>query len=216
MSRRAWAAAMIALAPAFCTAAAAANDMAAAPPNSAPAEVPANAANSMGLLLLAVVVNGRDTGKIGEFVERDGVLLARPAELEVLGFRVPQAAANPNGLVSLQDLPGLQYRLDRTAQSLFVTAANAALLPALLRAGDTAGSPIAVQSGIGATLNYDLVATRAASQTSLSGQFDLRAFSHWGVASTGLLVYPQGTEQSPNGAYQAVRLDSTWTLSHPD
>src|SRR5207302_4033476 len=175
MSRHAWAVAIIALAPAFCTGAAAANDMVAAPPNSAPAEVPANAANSMGLLLLAVVVNGRDTGKIGEFVERDDALLARPAELEALGFRAPEAAANPDGLVPLSALPGLQYHLDRTVQTLFVTAPNAALLPALLRSGDTAGSPIAVQSGIGATLNYDLVATRAGSQNTLSGQFDLRA-----------------------------------------
>src|SRR5438105_5038133 len=213
MSRHAWAVAIIALASAFCTGAAAATDITAAPPNSAPAEVPANAANSMGLLLLAVVVNGRDTGKIGEFVERDGALLARPAELQALGFHAPEVGATPDGLVPLQALPGLQYRLDRTAQTLFVTAPNAALLPALLRPGDTVGSPIAVQSGIGATLNYDLVATGAGSQNTLSGQFDLRAFSRWGVASTGLLVYPQGTEKSPNGAYQAVRLDSTWTLA---
>ncbi len=40
-------------------------------------------------LLLEVVVNGYSTGKIGEFVMRDGALHARPEELRDLGIRVP-------------------------------------------------------------------------------------------------------------------------------
>src|SRR2546423_12021335 len=109
MNRHAWAAAIIALAPVYCTGALAADDMAAAPPNPAPAEAPANAANAMGLLLLlAVVINGQDTSKIGEFVERDGTLFARPQELEALGLRTAGVAAGRDGLVPLTQLPGGQ------------------------------------------------------------------------------------------------------------
>ena len=43
-------------------------------------------------LLLEVVVNGNATGKIGEFVQRDSELLARPTELRELGFRVSEPA----------------------------------------------------------------------------------------------------------------------------
>ena len=85
--------------------------------------------------MLEVIVNGRDTSKIGEFVERDGMVFARPQELEALGFRVPAGAAAPDGLVPLASLPGMQYRVERTSQSLLVTAPDAALLPALLGSG---------------------------------------------------------------------------------
>lgn len=216
MNRHAWAAAIIALAPVSCTGALAADDMAAAPPNPAPAEAPANAANAMGLLLLAVIINGQDTGKIGEFVERDGVVLARPAELDALGFRTPQAPTTPDGLLPLSAIAGVQYRIDRAAQTLIVTAPDAALTPALLGSG-AAAQIIPVQSSIGATLNYDLVGTRVGAENTVAGQFDLRGFSSWGVASTGLLVSPRATdENSANSGYQAVRLDSTWTFSDPD
>src|SRR5258706_13528300 len=63
--------------------------------------------------LLEVVVNGYPTGKIGEFVVRDDVLLAHPGELHELGFRVPDLIlANPETLVSLSSLSGLTYKLD--------------------------------------------------------------------------------------------------------
>src|SRR5205823_12434519 len=141
--------------------------------------------------------DGRDTCKIGEFVERDGMVFPRPQEFGALGFRVPAGAAVPDGLVPLASLPGMQYRVERTSQSLLVTAPDAALLPALLGSGSATGAMIPVQSGIGATLNYDLVGTRAGGQNTVSGQFDLRGFSPWGVPSSGLLFYPQATEQSP-------------------
>src|SRR5690348_15635463 len=117
MNRRAWATAVIALAAVYCRGALAADDMAAVPPNPAPAEAPANAANAMGFLLLAVIINGQDTGKIGEFVERDGAVLARPEELDALGFRTPQVPTTPDGLLPLSAIVGVQYRIDRAAQT---------------------------------------------------------------------------------------------------
>ena len=44
-------------------------------------------------LLLEVLINGHSTGKIGEFTMHRGKLMARPAELTDLGFRLPESIA---------------------------------------------------------------------------------------------------------------------------
>ena len=49
----------------------------------------------------------------------------------------------------------------------------------------------------------------------MSGLFDLRGFSPWGVASSGVLVSPDPSAVAPN-SYRPVRLNSNWTLSNPD
>lgn len=208
MSRTALAALLIGAGPALC----------AAPGICAtPAGVAAPAAQSApedSTLLLQVFVNGHDTGKIGEFIERKGALLIRTEELQELGFRLPQGSTGPDALVPLTSLPGLQYRIDTTTQTLMAIAPNEILQPELLLAGASAAPPVPVESGLGATLNYDVIGTRSGGQNSAGGQFELRGFSNQGVASTNLLVFPlqSGTQTS----YRAVRLDSTWTLSDPD
>ena len=166
-------------------------------------------------LLLDVVVNAYPLGKIGEFVRRDGKLFARAAELKDLGIRVPASIPSGDGtLVPLASLPGVATRLDQAAQKLFVTAANDKLLPELVQAGAGEGPPTSykVESGIGATLDYDLSGTLSNGQRSASGLFDLRAFSPWGVASTGVLAIAG----SGRGAYSAVRLDTTYVFSDPE
>ena len=176
-------------------------------------------------LLLEVVVNGYPTGKIGEFVQRDGVLYATRANLRDLGFRVPDATAETKDkLVKLADLPDFSARLDAPTQTLHVTAGARRLLPELLEAaGTTPGSGGTVESGIGATLNYDVTASStdplalgsAGTPGVGSGLFDFRAFSPWGVLSNGLLAYV-GTNPTGYGGYSAIRLDSTYVYSDPD
>jgi outer membrane usher protein len=176
-------------------------------------------------LLLEVVVNGYPTGKIGEFVQRDGVLYATRANLRDLGFRVPEATAETRDkLVKLGDIPDFAARLDAPTQTLHVTAGARRLLPELLEAaGTTPGSGGTVESGIGATLNYDVTASStdplalgsAGTPGVGSGLFDFRAFSPWGVLSNGLLAYV-GTNPTGYGGYSAIRLDSTYVYSDPD
>src|SRR5471030_2580997 len=116
-------------------------------------------------LLLEVEVNGYSTGKIGEFTMRNGALLARRDELRDLGFRIPDTLAfGSDSLIALSDLPGFASRLDQATQTLYVTAANNRLLPALLRVGATPDASKAVESGTGATLDYDITGTSAGSQ----------------------------------------------------
>jgi outer membrane usher protein len=179
------------------------------------AAAPGRAATDAALLL-EVVVNGYDTGKVGEFVLRDGKLFARPAELRDLGFRVSDAAlSTSDGLIAIADLSGVTSRLDQANQTLYATAAADRLLPALLQAGAAAGNGAKVESGTGAMLGYDIAASQVGGQNVASGLFDLRGFSPWGVVSTGLLANA-GASLNNNGSYSAIRLDSTYVYSDPE
>lgn len=166
-------------------------------------------------LALDVVVNGHPIGKIGEFILRDGALYARPDELRVLGFKVPDSVvATEDNLILISRLPGVTTRLQMATQTLEVKAANASLLPVLLQAGAGARAG-PVESGLGATLNYDITGTSVGSQTVSSGAFDLRAFSPWGVVSSTFLGYA-GDSPSGIGQNTVIRLDASYAFSDPD
>ncbi len=162
-------------------------------------------------LQLEVTLNGFPTAKIGEFIQRDGELFARPAELAELGIRVPAVAA-PDGLMALSAIAGLGWQLDPAAQTLALTAGAGLLIPSVLR-GTARPEPHApIESGTGATLNYDLVGNSAAGRVWGNGFFDLRGFSPFGVASTSLLAY---AGSGPSGKNDAIRLDSGFAYADP-
>src|SRR5262249_30551722 len=143
-------------------------------------------------------------------------LFARAEELRDLGFRLPPRLAAGNGdLVALADIPDFAARLDRSTQTLYVTAGFDALLPVLLRAGVSAAQDYQVESGIGTTLNYDVIGTSVNGRQFGSGLLDLRAFSPVGVLSTDALTY-LGSAQSNANSQTAIRLDSTYVYSDPE
>src|SRR6202035_1203850 len=43
-------------------------------------------------LALEVIINGRAIGRVGEFIDRDGALFAKPSALHDLGFTLPPNA----------------------------------------------------------------------------------------------------------------------------
>ena len=108
-------------------------------------------------LLLEVIVNRYATGRIGEFILRDGALYAKRKELEEVGLRVARSVQETtDGLVKVDDLPGVKIRIDPPTQTLDVTASSDRLMPEMLLA--SGGSPKgAVESAWGATLNYDVI-----------------------------------------------------------
>jgi outer membrane usher protein len=184
-------------------------------PASIPAASEASAATMSAdeTLLLEVQVNGRSTGKIGEFTLRHGNLMARPQELRDLGFRIPDSLSlAAGGLLALSDLPWLNWSFDQKNQELYVAISDDHLLPTLLQANGIPSSHRVIESGTGVTLNYDVVNTLASGQIGTTGSLDLRAFSHWGVVSSGWLAYA-GAATNGYGTNTAVRLDSAYTLS---
>ena len=172
-------------------------------------------ADSGETLFLEVEVNGRAIGKIGEFTLRRGVLMARPEELIELGFRVPVSRAlGRDALIALSDLPGLTWRVDQKTQTMHVTTSNERLLPTQLQLDKSERQIVrrVIESGTGVTLNYDVTDSFAGGRNGGSGALDMRAFSPWGVLSSGLLAYA-GTTSGGNGGNTAIRLDSTYSLA---
>ncbi len=167
-------------------------------------------------VLLDVSVNKHAIGKIGAFVLRDGALLSRRQELTDLGIHVPLAAAGgPDDLIALSALPGLAVAFDFAAQTVDLTAIDQSLLPSVLRSDAAGFTKGPVESGTGAAFDYDIIGTSAGTRRTGTGAFDFRAFSPWGVASSGALAYAGGGPAGP-GSTSAIRLDSTYSLSDPD
>jgi outer membrane usher protein len=165
-------------------------------------------------LLLDVRINGQPTGKIGEFVMRRGRLLVRPSELRDLGFRVSDAVLlGTHDLIALSDVHGLSWNLDEKDLILNITAGDGVLQPTILQAPGIQAmlGHREIESGTGMTLNYDAVGTLASGTLGGTGSVDLRAFSPWGVASSGWLGYAGAN--SNNATTTAVRLDSAYSFA---
>jgi outer membrane usher protein len=164
------------------------------------------------ILLLEVEVNGHSTGKIGEFTLRNGNLMTRPKELPDLGFKISDRLANSNRLIKLSDLPGMTWTLDMQNQVLRVTTTDNELVPTVLNPRTSSQEHRVIESGTGLTVNYDLVDTITGSQNGFSAGLDTRAFSPWGILSSGLLAFA-GANANSSGASGVVRLDSTYTFA---
>ena len=166
-------------------------------------------------LLLEVLINGQSTDKIAEFTRRQGQLLARPEELRDLGILVPETLAlQLGGLVALSGLSGLTWSIDENKQELNITAVNSRLVPTVLRPG---GSSVnkgrrKIESGTGATLNYDAVGSFASGQAGGTASVDFRVFSPWGIVSSDWLGYV-GAASGGAGSNTAIRLDSAYTFA---
>ena len=174
---------------------------------------PAAAAAEDSHLLLEVHINGRPIGKIGEFTLRRNKLMARPSELRDIGLQVPLSrSSEADALIPLSDLPGLSWHIDEKNQVLNITASNGALLPTLLLPQEEQPGHRVIESGKGLTLNNDIVGTSAGGKLSANGAFDLRAFSPWGVVSSGWLAYG-GAAMSGSGRNTAIRLDTAYSFA---
>ncbi|MGI4880195.1 MAG: fimbria/pilus outer membrane usher protein, partial [Janthinobacterium lividum] len=174
--------------------------------------LPGSLAAAEQVLLLDVRLNGRAIGKIGEFTLVDGKLFLQRSEVRELGLKLPdRVAAGPDDRIALATLPGVTYRLDLASQTIALTAANDRIIPMVLLPGEAGPSQVGrVESGTGATFDYDMTATSQGGHLSAAGLLDMRVFSPWGVASTGVLANIGG-----RGSTVLTRLDTTYTLSDP-
>jgi len=171
-------------------------------------------------LALELVLNGRPTGRIGAFLERDGMLYAQPDDLRQLGFVVPPDLEHGTDPIPLSALPDVRVQLDEAQQKLVVQAPDTALLPSELSNSEWTRTLAPLSApGYGLVLNYDLLGTIVSQhgigadwQDTGGATFDLRAFTPYGVLeNTGLAnltPYP--------GEATTVRLNSTFDYVQPD
>jgi outer membrane usher protein len=184
--------------------------------DSAVNDTPGDAAQHHQMLLLAVVVNDYSTGMIGEFFVDGGRLFANRDELSKLGFQIPATVpVASDGLIALSGLPNFTARIDHAEQMLYVTAGTEWLSPTILGAR-AAQTNYIVESGLGATLNYDLIATSVDGRRFGTGAFDFRAFSPWGVLSSEQIAFlrPESSELETDGD-RVIRLDTGYVYSDP-
>lgn len=160
-------------------------------------------------LLLELVLNGRRTGQVREFTNRDGVIYAKSSDLVDLGFVVRAKAEEE---VALSKLPGVQASINPRQQTLVVTASDDALAPSAVGQSATSRLVPLTPSTLGAVLNYDASATDSGRTVSGGVLLDGRVFGPDGVFQGGALVNFSPTV----GQSALVRLNDTYTFSQPD
>lgn len=171
-----------------------------------------NASAAERVLVLEVVINGRATGRVAEFIDRDGALYLKPSEMRELGFIVPKEAAEGVEPIPLSSLPSVRVHVNEAKQTLLVEASDNALQPTELRGGTSARLAPLTPAGFGALLNYDVAATYSGQHKSGGALLELRAFSPYGlVQSSGLVNITPST-----GQRRFVRLDTSFTHSQAD
>jgi outer membrane usher protein len=163
-------------------------------------------------MLLEVVMNGRQTGQVGEFIDRGGALYARPSELRDLGFLLPPQVGAGNEPIALSKLRGVQVQINRAKQTLLVAAEDAALQPTELGGRSSLHLAPLTRAQFGAVLNYDILGTFTGEQTVGGALLDARIFGPYGLLESTSL-----SNLSPyDGQNSFTRLDTTYTFSQPD
>jgi outer membrane usher protein len=163
-------------------------------------------------LALEVVMNGRATGRVGEFLDRDGVLYALPSELRELGFALPSDIAAGAEPIPLSSLPNVRAQVNEARQTLIVEAGDAALQPTELGGGPSVSLAPMSPGGYGALLNYDLLGAFTGRRSTGGALLDVRAFSPYGVVQSTELA-----DTAPaSGQKSFVRLDTTYTYAEPN
>lgn len=176
----------------------------------APARVltAARAPGATADLYLDVTLNGAPLHLIAHFIERDGRLLASPADLRDLGIAASNApTANP-ARVALDTLPGVTYRYDVTRQTVDLRVPDALLTPHRLDTRALPPTPPAT-AGRGFVLNYDLYA-QSTEHTPISLWSEARYFDPTGVFST------TGVASFYRDQHRYLRYDTSWSRSDPN
>jgi outer membrane usher protein len=179
-------------------------------------------------LFLEVTVNGTSTNLIAEFRLRAHDRLAtRKSELTDIGLKPDPRAAAADGLLDLDQLPGVTYSYDKASQTVRIEALASSQLPHRMdaRANTLRGTITpdldATRRASGVVLNYFAFGTtdtafgqniapvgrRSAASVTLDG----RLFGDYGVVAQSAIV---GATPQENG--DAIRLNTTWSYADAD
>ncbi|HVW54926.1 MAG TPA: hypothetical protein VHC00_04530 [Rhizobiaceae bacterium] len=170
-------------------------------------------------LYLEVFINDASTKLIGNFKRLpDGRLATTPQELTEVGLKPVESAETPDGLVVLDKLPSVAFRVDEAGQRIFVTTTNEARSTKVINAeANQKEDRLKPTSSYGGVLNYSLFASSNSLTDrkddlfqGISGSFDARIFSPYGTFSQSFLA-----GYSNNEFEEFRRLNTTWTYSDP-
>ena len=162
---------------------------------------------------LGVSLNGQTSDDVALFLRTSKAGLLAPANrLKAWRLRVPARSTvtyHGQDYIPLDQLPGLKYSIDEDSQVLKLEAPPRSFEQATLSVTNrsfvhTPAAPV------GGFLNYDVVAFEGNSHSTVTGELQASLFGPAGAAVMQYLVRHNGTTT------QAVRLDTTWTIDHPD
>ena len=159
-------------------------------------------------LIVQVRLNGVDTGEVLRFDLEDGQVKAPPSTLDAVGLRSADDLTD-SGDVALHDLPGVDYRLDRTSETLDITAGAERLISHILSQPHHPFQP-PDRAAWGAVLNYGVYAVAGAGQAAqVSAISEARLFGPLGVLSNSFTL--RHAPGDANDGYR--RLDTTYELN---
>lgn len=172
---------------------------------------PHPAAGADEAVILAVAINGLDSGEVVTALRlEDGGLAVPERDLHAWHLTPPPPWSRIGGepYVRLADLPGVTYQVDTCSQTLSLQAPPAAFAATRLTVGDALGRP--APSGLGGFFNYDLNWQRQDGSASAGGLFEVGLFNAWG---SGILT---GLWDGAGNGPAWRRLDTTWTIDLPE
>lgn len=168
-------------------------------------------------LYLEVFINDASTNLIGNFKQLpDGQLGVTPQELSEVGLKPVDTAKADDGLIVIDRLPSVSFRVDEAAQRIFIATTDDARQAKVIDA-DTQDKRdrLEPRSSFGGVLNYSLFASsntlfdkEADLFQGISGSFDARLFSPYGTLSQSFLA-----GYSDNDFNRFRRLKTTWAYS---
>lgn len=161
---------------------------------------------------LNIVLNGRATGIIGEFIWCSDELCASAIQWGSLGLLLPPNLLERNTPIRLSEIPNVSARLDGTTQTFYIGAAESALIPSLISGQSMSALVPLSASAYGAVINYDVLGSFSNVQRDVSGLFALRAFSPHGLVETTAVV----NLHAASGPNNVIRLNTTYSYANPD
>jgi len=170
------------------------------------------------------MINGRQTDILSTFKRLpDGDLAATPADLQTAGIKPDGGQLREDGLIPLSTLPGVTVRYDEARQLVEFTASDDARTAHEINVGG--GGPAIdldrVRSDYGFVTNYTLYGGAQYDWSSdtptyfLSGSFDARLMSPYGVLSSSALGRVNAFDDFDDASNEIVRLESSYRYTDP-
>lgn len=161
------------------------------------------------ILVLDVMINGRPTELLVEFVRRGAHLLTKASELRELGLKI---SADGDTLVEVDGLPGVTAQIDDLRQEIALTVANDALIPKVYATRQRRALPPVSPATWGLVANYRLSGNYVNGAAGASLDPDLRLSTPLGTLSGAATIVLQSGARTP----EVIRGDVTWALSSAD
>jgi outer membrane usher protein FimD/PapC len=145
------------------------------------------------ILVLGVMINGRPTELLVEFVRRGAHLLTKASELRELGLKI---SADGDTLVEVDGLPGVTAQIDDLRQEIALTVANDALIPKVYATRQRRALPPVSPATWGLVANYKLSGNYVNGAAGASLDPDLRLSTPLGTLSGAATIVLQSGARS--------------------